>query len=357
MAGARTRFAADKETRQQLEQDLWKGRLMADEAYPGRFKSKSDLVTGRPRTTRVVKPVAKEDYAAKLVSFSVATDSVVATVRLTFDDSHSHVSLHWGDDTVDEINLTKLKQQSKMPGEQQDPNMLELQHAYRPPLDQGRRIILAKVRSVDGSYYWESAVVELVQRYVFRFYPISLIFPEHLDSAFEDHSEMEVRLAFYQGSDRIKSEVWVEDIFTNPNIGPLPGEDAGPRWHLTGSEFTTEISYTDEPIVIHMDILEFDGPGKYGGAVNVIWDFVTTPFQWLWWVAENVPIEFDTSQALFQLPLEIHPSGKGDPVFTFAKTQAYFDIPFEGRLIVEFEMEMKLIVPMNDSLEQVMTSS
>lgn len=329
---------------------------MADKSYASSFKSKSDLVEGRLKTNRVVQPVSTKDYAAKLVSFSVTTDSVVATARLVFDNSHSHVSLHWGDDTVEEINLTILRHKSQRPGEQQDPNTLVLQHVYRAPLDHGRKIVLAKVRSVDGAFYWESAVFDLVQRYSFRFYPINLNFPEHLDSYFEQHSEMEVRLTFYQGLDRIKSEVWVEDIVTNPQIGPLPGEDGTPSWHLPSSEFTTEISYADEPIVIHMDILEFDGPGKYGSAVNIIWDFVTTPFQLAWWVAENVPFEFDTSVFVnqFQLPLEIHPRHKDAPLFG-GKSHTNFRIPYEGKLIVEFDMEMKLIVPVNNSLEQIMT--
>ena len=331
---------------------------MPDKSYTSRFKSSSTLVEVKSQAVQVVKPVSLEHYAAKLVSFAVTTDSVVATANLVFDKSHSHVSIHWGDDTVDEINLTKLRQQSKQPGDQSDPNSLKLQHVYRPPFDFGRRIILAKVRSTDGSLNWENAVVNLTQRYTFHFYPITLSFPEHLDSAFEQVSEMEVRLTFYQGADRIKSEVWVEDIATNPNIGALPGEENTPQWRLDGSEFQTEISYDDEPITVDMDILEFDGPGKYGEAANIIWDLVTTPFQWLWWVAENVPVEFDKTGSplpIFELPLRVHPSNKDDSVFG-TKSYTYFKIPFEGKLVVQFDMEMKLIVPLDKSLEQVMTS-
>lgn len=330
---------------------------MSDKSYVSGFKSSSTFVEGKPQTIQVIKPISKELYAAKLVSFAVTSDSVVATANLVFHRSHSHVSIHWGDGTVEEINLTKLRQRSKLAGDQSDPNSLELQHIYRPPFDFGRKFILAKVRSIDGSFNWETAVVDLVQRYSFHFYPINLFFPEHLDSAFEENSEMEVRLTFYQGADRLKSEVWVEDIPTNPDIGDLPGEKTIPRWRLDGSDFMTEISYADEPIVIDMDILEFDGPGKYGEAGNIIWDFLTTPFQWLWWVAENVPIEFDTSASIFQLPLEIHPRHNSVAPFLLPKMQTYFKIPFEGKLVVEFDFEMKLIVPINKGLEQVMTTA
>lgn len=322
----------------------------------GASKSSSVVVAWAPRATRVIQPIANENMAARLVAFQVTTDSVVATARLVFDDSHSRISLHWGDDTIDEINLDRLRHQSRRGGDQQEPNTLELQHIYLAPHDYGRKIVLAKTRSADGKDSWNHAVVELVQRYTFTCYPITLHFPEHLDSYFETHSEMEVRLAVYQNLERIKSGVWVESIVTMPQIGPLPGEHAHPQWRLDLSGFTKEISYSDSPIYIHLDILEFDGPGKYGDAANIVWDFITTPLQVAWWVAESIdiPTEFDTSGLVnaVSLPLEVHPKNIAS---MNGRHNAYFRIPYEGQIIVAFDLEMKLIVPVNKEFRRVMT--
>lgn len=326
-------------------------RLITKKNYSGPSKSSSTVVRSPPRSIRVVQPVAKEDMAASLVAFQVTSDSVVATVRLVFDDDHSRISIHWGDDTIDEINLNKLRRQSRRPGDQQEPNTIELQHRYVAPHDYGRKIILAKTRSADGKDSWNHAVIDIVQRYTFTCYPIILIFNDHLDSYFEKHSEVEVRFAAYQDLERIKFEVCVEDIQTKKTgIGPFPPEE----WQLPGTAFAKEISYSDSPIYIHIAIQEFDGPGKHGDALNIIWDFITTPLQQLWWVAENIPFEFDTSGLVnpVLLPLEVHPAKLMN-----GRYHTRFKIPYEGEIIVAFDLEMKLIVPLKEEFHPVMTST
>lgn len=329
---------------------------MANKYSGSPSKSKSLIVNQMPRATRVVEPVAEENMAARLVSFQVTTDSVVATARLVFDESHSHVSLYWGDDTIEEINLSKLRDFSKVPDAAQDPNALEIQHVYRSPLDSGRKIVMAKTKSVDGKVSWDTQVVELDRRYLFKFYPMTIYFPEHLDSSFETHSEVEVRMFVDDANDQnLKAETWVEDILTNPDIG---NPDQTVNWRLDGSEFTREISYSDVPISVSLHIEEHDGFGKHGSVGNILWDSFTRIFQLAWWVAENITVEFDGTTNDFSLPLEIHPRDLDDPRNVLnGKSRTWFKIWGEGKMMVLFEMEMKLIVPVNQDLQQVMTSS
>lgn len=332
---------------------------MMDKNISGASRASSAIVESAYRAPRVVQPVKDDNTVAKLVNFQVTTDSVVATARLIFDDSHRRISLHWGDDTIDEINLEMLRQKSRKPGDQQDPNTLELQHVYAAPHDYGRKIVIAKTRDLEGKNSWDYAVIDIARRYVFKSYPITIKLPEHLDSYFEAHSEVEVRLMVYQNQDLIKSGVWVDDIVTKPHIGPLPGEsESVPSWRLESSAFTKEISHSDSPIYIHIDILEHDGPGKYGEYINIIWDFITTPFQWSWWVAENIPFEFDTSGLVnpVSLPLEVHPASVSSISDSYnGRYNSRFKIPYEGEIIVSFDLEMKLVVPVNQDFRPAMT--
>jgi len=303
---------------------------------------------------QVVEPIAPEAMAKKLVSFSVTVDSVVATVTLIVDDSHKHLSLHWGDDQVEVINLLQLRLLSPRIGDNQEPNTLKFQHVYRTPFDHGRTIITAVTKDSAGRKSFDVAVVELEQRYKLSFYSIILSFPDHLDSIFEQTSEVEARMLVSQaGTDFFINNNWKADVNTNPNIGLLPGETIS--WFLKGSNFSREISYSDEPISIDLKLEEHDGIGEEGSVINKIWDIVSAPFRLLQYIPLP-PYEFDDTIILnpTEIPLKIHPRTS----INSTSATAVFKIPNnEGKIYATFNYDLNLIIPRDRGLERVMATS
>ena len=53
-------------------------------------------------TVHFLKPLAPEQKAMKLESFSVTTDSVVATASLVVNESHEIIRIWWGDEGENE---------------------------------------------------------------------------------------------------------------------------------------------------------------------------------------------------------------------------------------------------------------
>ncbi|CAM3818678.1 hypothetical protein [Rheinheimera salexigens] len=298
---------------------------------------------------QVVEPIAQEAMAKKLVSFTVTVDSVVATATLIVDDSHKHLSLHWGDDLVEVINLAKLRHSSPQAGGQQEPNTLKFQHVYRPPLDYGRKIIIAVTTDSEGKKSYDTVVVEVVQRYKLSFYSIILEFPDHLDSSFESFSEVEARMIASQGGTIFFSNNWKDDVLTAPQI--ITGKPI--QWRLNQSNFAREMSYSDEPICIGLTLEEHDGLGEDGGVLNTIWEIVSAPFRLLQYIPLP-PIEFDTSTVVNKtgIPLKIHPKTS----LSSSSATAVFKIPNnEGKIYATFYYDLNLIVPLDSKLERVMS--
>lgn len=298
---------------------------------------------------QVVEPLAPDIIAKKLTSFSVTTDSVVATAIVVVDDSHRHLSLHWGDDLVEVIDLYRLRIQSGNPGDSQEPNTLKFQHIYRAPFDYGRKIIVAITLDTQGKKSFETAVVEVEQRFKFSFYSIILDFPEHLDSTFETDSELDVRMNAFQDHTIFFANNWKADITTAPQI--TTGEPI--QWRLAQSSFSREISYSDEPIGVFLEIFEEDGLGEEGGVLNFFWDVVTLPFR----AFQNFPFtgDFDTDSREDQTgyPLYFHPRiAHSTPL-----TARYDMTDNEGKVIATFHYDLTLIVPIDRSLEKKMMVS
>lgn len=300
---------------------------------------------------QVIEPIAPKAMAKKLVSFSVTVDSVVATATLIVDDSHKHLSLHWGDDQVEVINLSKLRHLSPKIGDNQEPNTLKFQHVYRAPFDFGRKIIIAVTKDSEGKKSYDTIVVELEQRYKLSFYSIILEFPDHLDSSFESISEVEARMIASQGGRIFFSNNWKDDVLTAPQI--TTGKPI--QWRLNHSNFTREISYSDEPLSIGLTLNEHDGIGDEGGVLNTIWDIVSAPFRLLQYIPLP-PIEFDTSVVLNPtgIPFQIHPKKS----LNSTSATAVFKIPDnEGTVYATFNYDLSLIVPLDRGLERVMATS
>ena len=300
---------------------------------------------------QVVEPIFPEAMAKKLVSFSVTVDSVVATATLVVDESHNHLSLHWGDDQVEVINLSQLRLLSSKAAGNQEPNTLKFQHVYRPPLDSGRKIITAVTKDSEEKKSYETIVVEVEQRYKLSFYSIILEFPEHLDSSFESISEVEARMIASQGGRIFFANNWKDDVLTAPQIST--GEHI--QWRLNHSNFVREITYSDEPICIGLSLVESDGFGDEGGVLNTIWDIVSAFFRAFQYIPLP-PVEFDTSSVLNKtgMPFKIHPKTSLNSNFA----TAVFQIPDnEGKVYATFNYDLNLIVPLDLDLERVMAVS
>ena len=321
---------------------------------PVRKKIKSRSTTQvNNNVIRVIEPLPPEATAKKLVAFSLALDSVVATATLTVDDSHTHLFLHWGDDTIEIINLRQLRILSPKVGENQVPNTLKFQHVYKPPFDQGRIYVSAETRDSEGKKSFDTKLVEVDPRYKISFYPITLIFPEHLDGPFETDSEMEVNMAIHQEGQASQFKQWIDDVTTAPQIST--GEPI--EWRLDGSAFSREISFSDEPIFLGLSMREHDGIGEEDSLINDIWDFVSSPVRLAYAVIDQFPLEFDGSAFInpVSMPLKIHPNFKkslsrGKASFTLSDV---YRLP-EGKVIASFNYDLSVIIPLDQTLDQKM---
>lgn len=302
---------------------------------------------------QVVEPIAPEAMAKKLVSFSVTVDSVVATATLIVDDSHKHLSLHWDDGQVEVINLSKLRHLSPRVGNNQEPNTLKIQHVYRAPFDYGSRFINAVAEDSEGRRSSDSIVVDIERRYRLSFYSIILEFPHHLDSSFESFSEIEARMYAKHGGTVFFDKSWKDDVLTAPQITT----GAPITWRLNQSHFTRDISYSDAPIEIYFDMVEADGIGEEGGIWNTIWDVLTFPkyIFTLYPLSTNPAFDsYDLPNQIDEMPLKIHP----ETSLNSTVATCVFRMPSDrGVVFARFNYELNLIVPLDQGLERVMTTS
>lgn len=315
------------------------------------YRSKSSVQKIENSVT-VVSPVPPEAQANSLASFSVTSDSVVATAIIVVDPSHQSLTLHWGDDQTEVINLRRLRLQSSQVGEEQELNTLRIQHVYQTPFDQGRRILVASMRDRDGRMSYETAVIEIEKRYKFNLFSLNLEFPDHLDSIWESVSEIEARLSISQGGETLFERIWNKDVITQPQI--ITGETI--RWRLDESQFSEVLSESDEPIVLHLDLMEHDGLGEDGSTLNKIWDVVSYPFRLIQYLPLP-PVEFDDTvfSDQFVPPLEIHPNSRRST--ENSATAAFRIPPNEGRIYAKFRFEVTLLVPLDPNLQRVISAS
>ena len=143
----------------------------------------------------VVDPVASGAIARELKSFSVTTNSVVATLDIVYDDSHKFITIYWGDsDTGEKVDLRFLHlQQTTTPGGFDLPdNTLRLQHVYEVPEQPdkgwdflvGRKfLVLAIVEDDEGRKTASTAQrITTIPHYKFILYPVMVEFNSHLDT-------------------------------------------------------------------------------------------------------------------------------------------------------------------------------
>jgi hypothetical protein len=283
-------------------------------------------------TVHVLKPLAPEQKAMKLESFSVTTDSVVATANLVFNESHEIIRIWWGDEGEnDQPETIDLRKERLVLDNPASANSLRLQHAY--DVDSLRKIILVQTQDSQGKISWDTAVITLEPRYKFIIYPVKLEINSHLDTIFESDSELEVYMKVIHNDQTILDEQWKADITTQVEIGPF-----FPIFYtLEGSRVNLEISYHDDPIDIECRVKETDGLVK--DVLQSIWDFFH--------------VEFDTS---VQVP--DYDGGPFHPrVYTGSKEFRFSHVLDDGTVIVIFSTEMNLIVPLDQSPLSVLAPS
>jgi hypothetical protein len=309
----------------------------------------------KDRVIKIVEPLHPEAMAKKLQSFEVTTDSVVATANLIFESDHQFLTLHWGDDEKDVINLHQLRLISLANGSAQAPNSLRVQHVYHEPFDRGQKLVVAVTTDNEGKKAWDAVMVDTDPRFKLNFYSIVMEFPDHLDSIFEINSELDITLRAVQNSRIFFFNSWKDSITTDPQFNiadPI-------QWRLEGSHFSREISFNDEPIAVEITVDENDGIGDPGSFINGVWDIVSAPFKGLHTIydlAKDFPHEFDGSAPGegFTFPrFIIHPSRD---IYTFIDFRIG-TFPEEGHVIARLSYELKLIVPLDNEMRKLLTVS
>ncbi len=307
--------------------------------YPEKPEYKSRISAHEvTNTVRVIDPVAQEAVARELTSFSVTTDSIVATLEIVYDDSHKFITIFWGDgDTGERIDLRSLHlQQTPAAGGPDLPeNTLRLQHVYEvpeQPYTGSNLLVLVVVEDNEGRKTASTARrITVIPRYRFVLYPARVEFHSHLDTGFESEIEFEAHMMATHNGETILERSWRADIETGPSLtGGFPPGTSLPGLPVTytpgGSQLSHEIALNEEPLYIHFIVKEHDGLLKdyFGGIWDAIKDFPTT---------------FDTSG--YHDP-GFHPSN-----YTGSETFRHLYELDDGSVKIVLDTEMNLIVPLD----------
>ena len=130
-----------------------KGQRMEKKNYNKKSSSKSKTYEFN-HVGQAVKPKPPSAIAKELISFSVTTDSVVATANIVVDSTHRRLKLDWGDGTTEYINLIALRQiRGGFLGFDTDPNTLKFQHVYQSPNNSGQKIVRVESTDTNGDKF------------------------------------------------------------------------------------------------------------------------------------------------------------------------------------------------------------
>ena len=303
------------------------------------YKSKMSAHEVR-NTVRVMDPVAQEAIARELTSFSVTTDSVVATLEIVYDDSHRFITIFWGDgDTGERIDLRFLHlQQTTVAGGSDLPeNTLRLQHVYEVPerpRTGSNLLVLGIVEDNEGRKTASTARrITVIPRYRFVLYQVIVEFRSHLDTGFESEIEFEAHITATHNGETILERNWEADLKTGPSFtGGFPPGTSLPglpvTYRLEGSQLSHEIALNEEPFYIQFIVKEHDGLLK--DVLSGIWDLIAPPW-----------VEFDTSSPVLEGG-GFHPS-----YYTGSRTFRHDYILDDGSVTMVLNTEMNLIVPLD----------
>lgn len=282
------------------------------------------------RNIRVLKPLPPKQKAKKLESFSVTTDSVVATANIIVNEHHKTIRIWWGDEGVnDQPQTIDLRRERLFLGNPQPKNTLKLQHVYE--INTLRKIIIVQSQDDEGKISWNNAVIDLEPRYKFIIYPVTLEINSHLDSGFENDSELEIHMEVIHNEQTILDEQWKEDITTQINIIPF-----SLFFTLEGSRTNLEMFYHDESVQIKFYVKENDGWFKdfFQDILEAVGDFFT--------------IEFDGSTT-FTPPFPGYTGPFHPRVYTGPKDFTFTHVLDDGTVHLHFSTELNLIVPLENN--------
>lgn len=296
---------------------------------------------------------APGDTTNKPVSLSVTFDSVVATAIVVVDANQKNFTLHWGDGESKTINLNGIIMQAGSNNNEISQNTYRLQHVYKKPF-QGSYLIYAVGNDAQGRKASDAiSFTDINPRYKFSFYSLILEFPDHLDSSFEQNSEIIAHMTVSQGGNEFFDHKWKKSVTTNPSLGPLPGEAShNPEWRIINSNFARNISDSDEPIKIVLKLDEEDGIGSSSSILKGIYDVVTAPGRAIQWVAGGV--EFDGSNG-DDMPILIHPRAtlRSQSSIKNSALVVYNIGTKEGKIVAHFSYDLKLIVPVDSASQNL----
>jgi hypothetical protein len=289
---------------------------------------------------------------------SLKSDSVVVTAEVIIYGYATRLKLNWGDGQTDDFRFPMMNHHA-LGGSREVEDILNqgvvvgkkytFQHVYQAGTRE--KIVTAQSTNQEGTVSSTSEDIDIITRYKLSFYSVRVEFPNHLDSSYEQYSEIKAHMKASQRDNIFFDHTWNKSVVTNPDIGLLPGEKIS--WRIDGSQFSREVSVTDAPVSINLELSEYDGLGSEGSAINAISDVATAIFRIGKEIVKHGWFDFDTSNISWP---KIHPndndasgdkshSNNIDLIYGVRDTNG----EDEGNVIIHFSYDFKLIVPIDSS--------
>jgi hypothetical protein len=182
----------------------------------------------------------------QIESFSVSTDSVVATATLRYNGDPSAATVLWGDGTSTSRCPTG-QVSSVHPGCIDGggaAGTLVFKHRYAAPAN-GAPFTVAITGKLGADS--QTVAIGVTPRYKVTVYDIEFSPLNHCDSSFEEETEWKVGRSVHEnGTDVVPSREWNFDLLTNPAI--ILGDWSLPDFKaLPGSGFSVELKASDHP--------------------------------------------------------------------------------------------------------------
>lgn len=209
------------------------------------------------RRTIPIKPLEDNPPAAKIVDFSVTTDSVVATATIVTDDATQRFKVLWGDGDEDVINHQPGSLVSDFPAHNEDPlpeGTYKLYHVYDDfeSYESNAFSVVLQVDDVNGSFNFEFRNIIITPRYRVTNYPLSFRMGNWCDPAWEDASEFKIKQVIHDGSGNNVENTWKVDVPQDFNIGPSSS------FRLDGSDWSRERTVQDGSVLVALKFWEID---------------------------------------------------------------------------------------------------
>jgi len=179
-------------------------------------------------TVHFLKPLAPKKKARKLESFSVTTDSVVATANLVVDESHKIIEIWWGDERENEQPETiYLLKERLFLGSPISGNTLKLQHAYTE--GSIKHLIVVRTQDKEGKLSWNAEFITLEPRYKFIVYPVKVEATNHSGSSLKSFTKLHLNMKVTHKDQIFLDESW-ELITRDVDVANPPPPISSMHW-------------------------------------------------------------------------------------------------------------------------------